>query len=182
MNRLHLLSLGTVAGLALALGACAATPVYAPQASSSGAGYSEQQLDRTHYKVTFTGRRSTSRDNVEAGLLLRAAEVTRSAGYTHFLVDNRQTAQESRRGYVPGAWPLWDDPFFYRGRTGFGVGRWGLHDPFWYDYGWYDHDTRFVATADITVLNEADARNNPRAIEANDVIANLRPQLAPPPA
>lgn len=171
--------------LALGLGACASTPLYAPQVRESGSGYSEQRLDEDQYRVTFTGRRSTSRERVEDALILRAAEVTRSAGYTHFMIDQRQTDQEliRRRG------PIYTGPDFFALHGGFGgryYGRYGYgwYDPFWRNIGYYWDDyerTRYVAYADIALLTAEEARGNRRAISADDVIRNLRDKVAPPP-
>lgn len=165
--------------LGLGLGACATTPLYKAQTSSASSGYSEQQLDANQYRVTFAGKRSTSRARVEDGLMLRAAEVTRGAGYSHFLVDGRETERE-------GDW-LGRDPWGYGPRFsvgyGYGYGRYGFYDPFYYRFG-YDRfdDSRFVASADIALLTAAEAAKEPRAINADEVIANLGPKFAAPPA
>lgn len=168
--------------LGLALGACTNSPLYKPQASKSGSGYSEQQLDANQYRVTFTGKRSTSRQRVEDGLMLRAAEVTREAGFSHFLVNNRETEREGDWfGRDPWGWDY--GPRFALS-YGIGGGRYGFYDPFHYRFGFY-HDrfdeSRFVASADITMLTAAQASSEPSAIEAASVIANLGPLLAPPP-
>lgn len=159
--------------LGLGLGACATTPLYKPQASSVSSGYSEQQLDQNQYRVTFTGKRSTSRDRVEDGLMLRAAEVTKSAGYSHFLVDGRQTEREGDKWRDPWGGPRF--AFSY----GIGYGRYGLYDPFGYRFGYLDRfdDSRFVASADIAFLTPEQAAREPRAVDADQVIANLSPHF-----
>lgn len=185
MNSIRKLGLGAAAAVTLGLGACASTPLYAPQVSESGSGYADQQIDQNQYRVTFSGRRSTTREEVEAGLLLRAAEVTRGAGYTYFLVANRETDQERRPGLTYAGGPGLGMGFgFGYGRGWYPYRRWGLYDPFWYDVGWYydeDRNTRYVASADIALLSEGEARGNPQAIQASDVISTLSPQFAPPP-
>ena len=171
--------LAAAAALALMLGACTSTPLYGPQASERSSGYAEQRLDDTHYRVTFTGRRTTTRARVEDALMLRAAEVTQAAGFTHFVIDKRETEQERTRS----AGPVLIDPFFfpyysYRG-------RYAWYDPFWYPYGRFASDfddRRYVAYADIAMLTAAQAAANPEAVEAAAVIANLRGKVAPPPA
>jgi hypothetical protein len=173
------MGLAAAATLALMLGACTATPLYGPQASERSSGYSEQKLDETHYRVTFTGRRSTSRARVEDALMLRAAEVTVAAGYTHFVIDKRETEQESART----ALPVYADPFFF---PYYGYhGRYAWYDPFWYPFGRFASDfddRRYVAYADIAMLNAEAARANAEAVEAAAVIANLRAKVAPPPS
>jgi hypothetical protein len=164
------------------LGACATTPLYKAQTSSSSAGYSETQLDANQYRVTFTGKRSTSRNTVEDGLMLRAAEVTQAAGFSHFVVDDKQTDREGDRF---GAYDPWDyGPRFSFG-YGSGFGRYGFYDPFYYRFGLYggrgfDDDSRFVASADIALLSPAEAKNEPRAVNAAEVIANLGADFATP--
>lgn len=163
--------------LSFGLGACVSTPLYKPQANSGSAGYSEQQLDQNQYRVTFTGTRSTSRDRVEDGLMLRAAEVTKSSGFSHFLVDDRQVSRDGDD---------WRDPWRVGPRFsfgyGYGYGRYGLYDPFAYRFGYLDRfdDSRFVASADIAMLTAAEAAREPRATDAGQVIANLSPKFAPP--
>lgn len=172
--------LAAAAALSLALGACATTPLYAPQVSERSSGYAEQKLDNNQYRVTFTGRNSTSRARVEDGLMLRAAEVTQQAGYSHFIIATRETEQE-RTG--PRRTTMGPSLFATYG-FGYGRGRYGWYDPFWYNTGWYDYDRyddRFVATADIALLSASEARSNPEAVDAAEVIANLRDKVSPPP-
>lgn len=176
--------IGLAAGLTfavLALGACASTPLYKPQTSSVSSGYSEQQLDENQYRVTFTGKRTTSRGRVEDGLILRAAEVTTAAGYSHFLVDDRDVTREGNSYYRDP----WGDSFGPRFAfsAGFGHGRYGFYDPFFYRWGFYNDfdNSRYVASADIALLTPEQAANEARAINAKEVIAKLGPEFAPPP-
>jgi hypothetical protein len=179
MKTIRTTALAAAAAAALALAACTSTPLYAPQASERSAGYAEQKLDGNHYRVSFTGRRNTSRARVEDALMLRAAEVTQASGFTHFLIATRETERERtgpRRNFMAG-------PSFY-GLYGYGrYGRFGWYDPLWYSVGVFDNDTydeRFVASADIAMLTAAEARDNPQAIDAAAVIANLRDKVTPP--
>jgi hypothetical protein len=169
-----------VISAALVLGACAQTPLYKPQATDRSSGYAEQRLDRNNYRVTFTGTRTASRARVEDGLMLRAAEVTRESGFTHFTVDARQTERERRGGYGPmagsGFYGSW-------GWGPWGWGRRGWYDPFWYDVDFYydeDRNARYVASANISMLTADEARQVPSAISADEVIANLRDKIIPP--
>ena len=176
--------LAVVTGLfaaGLMLGACATTPLYKPQTSSAGSGYSEQQIDQNQYRVTFTGKRTTSRTKVEDGLILRAAEVPTAAGYSHFLIDDRDISREGdsfyRDPWMDGYGPRVS--FSY----GFGHGRYGFYDPFFYRWGFYNNrdDSRYVASADIALLTAQEAAGQPQAIDAKVVIARLGPDFAPPP-
>ncbi len=181
MKTIRYAGLAAAAAFALVLGACTSTPLYAPQASERSAGYAEQKLDGNQYRVSFTGRRNTSRARVEDALMLRAAEVTVESGFTHFLIGTRETERERtgpRRSFMAGP--------SYMGLYGYGrYGRFGWYDPLWYSVGVFNNDAydeRFVATADIAMLTAAEARGNPQAIDAAEVIANLRTKVQPPPA
>ena len=170
-------AMAIAAGLALA--GCVSTPLYAPQARDGASGYAEQKLDDTHYRVTFNGRMTTSRNRVEDALMLRAAEVTQSAGFSHFVIATRETEQEE---YGPRRSAFFDrEPFFSYGPR---FGRWGYYDPFWRSsaFAWSeDRDERYVAYADITLLDSRSATGQAEAIEAAEVIANLRDKVLPPP-
>ncbi len=180
MRRLALAATLLLAGTAL--GACVSTPLYKAQTSSVSSGYSEKQLDANQYRVSFAGKRSTSRARVEDGLMLRAAEVTRAAGYSHFLVDDRETEREGD-WFRRDPWALDYGPRFSFG-YGYGFGRAGFYDPFYYRFGYADRfdDSRFVASADIALLNAEQAAGEPRAVNAAEVITNLGPKFAAAPA
>jgi len=67
-------------------------PVYKASRARQAVGYTDQQLTANRYRVTFTGRNTTKREEVEETIWLRrAAEVTLDAGYTHFVFDTRNT-------------------------------------------------------------------------------------------
>lgn len=60
-----------------------ATP-YAPK--SFPGGYSEVQLDKNVFRVTFEGNGYTSRSDTEEMALLRSAEVTLQNGFAYFVI------------------------------------------------------------------------------------------------
>jgi hypothetical protein len=71
---------------AIFLSACATT--YQPEGFSGG--FSETQLDKNVFRVSFKGNGYTSRDRAEDFTLLRSAELTLKNGFTHFvIVDGR---------------------------------------------------------------------------------------------
>lgn len=72
---------------ALALGACATPVSYAPAASASGPGFTQQRIESDRYRVTFRGAGPGAQINDYA--LLRAAELTLQEGYDWFQVVNR---------------------------------------------------------------------------------------------
>jgi hypothetical protein len=169
------LKLLAVPALFLALAGCIQPTVYKPAGNDSATGYSDQRLAENRYRVTFTGNSVTRRDTVENFLLLRAAEVTRDAGYSWFVFDDRST--EAKTTYY--------DDFAGFGPWGPGFGR------YWHSWRYNPWDrgpgfeamptTRYQAYAEIIVLTPDQAKGDPHALNAADVIARLGPQAAPPP-
>lgn len=166
-----------VGGLAvLGLAACAEPTPYAPRTADSSTGYTDQQLAANRYRITFSGNSVTGRDTVENYLLLRAAEVTRNAGYDYFVFDTRDTRAKTT---------YYTD--YYSSFPGFvGFHHFGRHHfhsfaYFPYDYEGYSRPiTRFQAYAEIVVLSDAEAKAESRAMSASDVVAHLRPAASQP--
>src|SRR5689334_5831591 len=102
------------------LAACMGPTPYQPRLEGQSTGYTDRALTQNRYRVTFTGNSATPRETVESYLLLRAAEVTRAAGYSSFVFDTRNTKANHSYQTVPYGPP---DPFW--GRRGFGYGYWG---------------------------------------------------------
>ena len=135
------------------------------------AGYSDEQLAGNRYRVTFTGNSSTRRDTVENYLLLRSAEVTLKAGYRSFLFDTRDTKTKTTYQSYFAGWPGW---------PGYG----------WYWHSWpygpersFDRSpiTRYEAYAEIVLLTGDQAKSEPRAITAQEVLDHLGPLANPKP-
>jgi len=83
-----LLSLVAIAGLA----ACATS--YQPQSFSGG--FTETQLDKNVFRVSFQGNGYTRAERAEEMALLRSAELTLKNGFTHFaIVDGRSRTDYS---------------------------------------------------------------------------------------
>jgi hypothetical protein len=71
---------------AIVLSACATS--YQPQSFSGG--FTETQLDKNVFRVSFKGNGYTSRERAEDFALLRSAELALRNGFTHFvIVDGR---------------------------------------------------------------------------------------------
>jgi hypothetical protein len=164
--------------LALGLAGCMTATPYAPRLEGQDTGYTDRALAQNRYRVTFTGNTATPRETVETYLLLRAAEVARAAGATHFMFDTRNTRANTSVQTVPYG-PAAYDPFW--GRPRFGYGYWG-------GWGWpYDPmmdvvvRTNYEAYAEIVLLAADQAAKEPRALAAADVIARLGPDAAPKP-
>jgi hypothetical protein len=163
------------AGLVLA-GCMQPTP-YAPRTEGTRTGYTDRALTENRYRVTFTGNTVTPRETVESYLLLRSAEVARAAGYSFFVFDTRNTRAHTSYQVVPPM-PAPDPWWGYR--RGFG---------YWGGYGWaYDPGmdvitrTNYQAYAEIVLLTPEQAKNEPRAIRADDVLAHIGPDAIKPPA
>ena len=157
------------------LSACTTPSAYAPAASEHGQGYADQRLADNRYRVTFTGNSATKRETVENFLLLRAAEVTRDAGYAWFTFDTRDTEAKTTYHTDFGPYPGWGPGFGWYWHSW----RYDPWDPFWHDTAF--PTTRYEAYAEIILLTPEQAKQDAHALQAADVIARLGPQAAPPP-
>jgi hypothetical protein len=156
------------AAAVLLLSACQTPALYQPRADASGVGYSDQQLAANRFRVGFTGNSTTRREAVEDYLLRRAAEVTQKAGYRWFVFDTRDTkAQTAYQSDFTG-WP--GHGWYRHGWPGWGLPSDGLARPI----------TSYEAYAEIVLLNDDQAKNEPRAMRADDVLSHLGPPSAPP--
>jgi hypothetical protein len=180
----HLKFAAPLAALALVAGCTTATPYQPLGATNVQGGFTDQQLDATHYRVNFFGNSLTSRQQVENYLLYRAAELTLAHGYNCFTMVNhdtgvRTTVQVNPYGPYGGG--------FYSGWAPY----WSMHGPFgWYNYdpffggpffpGSYDVNTidRYQAMADIAVGNNC--ATGPATFNASQVMQNLRPYIVYP--
>ena len=162
-------------GLALVLAGCATAVPYQPSAGAGQPGYSDEQLAQNRWRVTFTGNSATPRETVENYLLLRSAEVTIKAGYHWFVFDTRNTEAKTTYHSDFMGWPGW---------RGYG---WYWHTwPYGPPYGPYgDVDTypvtRYQAYAEIVMLTDEQAKAEPRAINAQDVLNHIGPTAQQPP-
>jgi hypothetical protein len=173
-----------VAALALLAGCTTATPYQPLGATSVRGGFVDQQLDASHFRVSFYGNSLTSRQQVENYLLYRSAELTAQRGFNCFTIvnhgtDRNTTVQVNPYGGFGGG--------LYGGFSPF----WRFHGPFgWYNYdpfmggpfmpGSYDIDTidQYQAMADIAVGNNCAA--GPSTFNAQQVMQNLRPYIVYP--
>lgn len=164
--------------LALGLAGCMTPTPYAPRLEGQATGYTDRALAQNRYRITFTGNTATPRETVETYLLLRAAEVARAGGATHFMFDTRNTRANTTVQTVPYGPP--PDPYWWgRPRYGYwgGWGGWGFpYDPM--------QDvvvrTNYEAYAEIVLLTADQAAREPRALAAADVISRLGPDAVPP--
>lgn len=160
-------------GLALLLAGCVQPTPYGPRMEGSRTGYTDEQLAKNRFRVTYAGNSVTPRETVENYLLFRAAQVTLASGYTAFAFDDRDT--KAKTTYLSSF-------------NGF-PGPYGFYRPFgWYWHNWgFDEDvqsrpiTRYEAYAEIVMLTADQAKADPRSLDAQDVLARLGPRVLPPP-
>lgn len=158
----------TVIVATLGLGACGAPTPYQPAAD--GYGYAEQALEENRFRVSFSGNRLTSRETVENYLLYRAAEITVTRGFDHFVVAHWDTERKTTyfstvplTGYVGFGWyDSYGDPF-----GGFATARARPSD-------------RYAAYANIVMQRGAKPAGDPDAYDARAVLGRLTPSLAIP--
>ena len=159
----------------LALAACVSPTTYKPADADHHTGYADQRLADNRYRVTFRGNSVTRREKVEDYLLLRAAEVTREAGYAWFEFDTRNTEAKTSYQTNFAGWPGWG--------PGFG---WYWHswefDRFGAGYGTTNPITSYDAYAEIIMLTPEQAKADPHALRAEDVITRLGPTVERPAA
>ncbi len=164
------------AAAAVLLAACQTPATYHPRDPRSGTGYTDEQLAGNRWRVTFTGNSATKRETVENYLLLRAAEVTLKAGFHWFVFDTRDTeAQTTYQSDFVG-WPGWHGRGWYW--HSWPYGGWGAG-------GGMETSrpiTSYEAYAEIVMLTDDQAKNEPRAVNAQDVLDHIGPAAyAPPP-
>jgi hypothetical protein len=183
---------GIAAALVLVGCATSGSTPYQPASSANAVqgGYSEVRLAEDRYSVTFAGNRLTSREQVEASLLYRAADLTLQRGYDWFVIVDKETERQVER--QAGIDPLYD-PWFRRDYLywrpywryygpGMGWNYWYPYygDPFWADRLRDRTVERFEATAEIRMGRGAMPATDVRAFDARDVIGRLGPQVRPP--
>jgi hypothetical protein len=160
------------------LSACQTRPAYRERGPQDTIGYTDLRLTENRYRVTYAGGNATRRDQVEDFLLRRAAEVTLESGYSHFVFDARDTNAQTH----------YRNTFGSRARLGIGFGPYGP-SPWYYSrfaFGdpFYGNDlrpiTRFEAYSEIVMLQPGDAKDDPFAMDAREVLAALTPSPAPP--
>ncbi|MGA7713449.1 MAG: hypothetical protein WCA81_16220 [Rhizomicrobium sp.] len=153
----------TLAALLVVAG-CETVPVYHPSESVGSPGYSDEQLAANRYRVTFTGTSSTRREVVENYLLLRSAEVTLKAGYHYFTFDTRDTKANTTYHSYESEFMGWPGRGWYRHNWAFGPEPVATIT-----------STRYEAYAEIILLTDEQAKNDPHALGAQDVLNHIGP-------
>ncbi len=169
---------GCVIGIAMiaALAGCVRPTPYKP--SENGTGFSDQQLDSSHYRIRFAGNSRTSRETVESYMLFHAAEVTLAAGGGHFrVVDSDTSRQVDYLG--PG--------YGYPGPGyGYGYGLSGIYGRrhsgvgISYSTGYGNAITSYEAVATIVVFPGPRSEGDSVSYDARSVVDTLGPSIRYP--
>ena len=186
------------------LTACATATPY-QEATKSGDGYENQQIESNRWAISFSGNSLTDRQTVETYLLYRAAELTKTSGYDHFQIVTRETDAESSFTSTG-----FSSPFFYNfygfgahsgfgrsrfsrsgfssfGRSGFGrgfgggFGRRGFGGGFGSGIDTIRERVTYEATAEI-VMRKGVKPDNAEYFDAEDVLLNLSGRIVLPEA
>ncbi len=166
----------------LLCGACSTITPYQPAEAGRTHGYSDFQIDKNHFKVSFSGNSITSREQVEVNLLYRAAEITLQRGYDYFILLNKETDKQTSfinsgyyRPYYPGFY--WDfygsyhpfyDPYYSR----------GFYNPYWSSES--REVIRYTVSADIALKLGKKKSDEENVYYARDILNNLRSKILIP--
>ena len=148
------------------LAACTSIPQDdRPRPPRGSIAFDDVRLAPDSYRIEVSGTTTSSRRDVENRLEQRAAEVTLQSGYTHFIIDRRDTELATHRiaGFIPSAY-LHGPDYFNRAR------RWS-NIPLAFE----GLETNYVATAEIAMLRTDEVPQNVAALSAVDVIRRLQP-------
>ena len=171
------IALAAILALGLGLAACETVTPYQPLAAGNkvSGGFTDKRLDDNHFQVLFRGNSVTSRDQVETYLLYRAAELTANNGFDWFEMVQRHT--ENRGGYWVQPWGPYG---YYWGPSWRFYGSWGWGP--WGDWGGYDVQRvdEYEALAEVATHHGPKPADNPRALDAHQVLANLEPRIVRP--
>ena len=157
------------------LGACATGPTAYGPAQGSGLGFVSQQIEKDRFQISFTGRNA---DEARTFALLRAAELTKGQGYTHFRVigngvsgnDRGRSPISSSIGVGVGS----GGGYYGRGtRTNVGLGI-GIND-----LGRALQGNKITASIEILLMNSsgntANGNTANNVYEADSVIKSVHP-------
>jgi len=182
MKRL-ILTAAAVMALGGGLAACETATPYQPlhAGGQTSGGYGETKLESNRWRVFFRGNDATSRDTVETYLLYRAADLTVAQGFDWFepLDRNTHTKVDVDPGFYGGyGYGYGWRPYWRRGWGGYGGFGWGG--------GWGDpyFDTtvseKYTASAEIVMGHGPKPEGDRRAMDAREVMSNLRSHIATP--
>jgi hypothetical protein len=154
----------------LLLAACAAPrpSFYAPLDGSDG--YTEEELGKGLFRVSFQGNAATSRDRAGAYALYRAAELTLELGAERFAVHDRLTerfVKVTRETY---------DPFPYYGPYWYRRPYYGYHSPHTFQY----ERTTYLTQLTVEPFTGIAPGDVGKVYRAREVLQRLAPQIVRP--
>ncbi len=161
----------SVAGIML-LSACATGPVAYGPAQGTGYGFASQKIESDRFQVSFTGR---SADEARNLALLRAAELTKGQGFSHFrVVGSGVEGQERGRSPIStsigiGIGSGGGYRHYGGSRTNVGIGI-GINDVARALQG-----SKVTAGMEVIMLNGRDNLGDD-VYEADSIIKSIRPQ------
>ncbi|MEM0942733.1 MAG: hypothetical protein AAGI70_02185 [Pseudomonadota bacterium] len=160
--------------------ACTSPTPYQPRLNANG--YFDQKVEDNRFIVSFRGNSRTARETVETYLLFRAAEVTLASGNDWFRINERGGEDLARRGWVQ-AGKKHHRRFRRHRRFRSGVRVGVFFSPFFLGFPYHHRRVapeRIEAVANIQVFPGPKPEGDPQAYDANQVIANLGPQIRRP--
>ena len=169
-------SLALLAVLAVLLAACTPKPTpYQPLGKKGG--YEETRLKENVYRISFRGNRYTRETAVIDYLYLRSAELTRDAGFSHFVIvqdyGKTQGAVAPRSGFSIGL----GFSSGIRRRSAFGVGG---HLPFSPGYGTVvDYHLGVLV---IRMMNAEEAKEEKDVLDVDFLLKSIHEKFAKKPA
>ena len=166
-------ALALLIGVGLSCCASAVEPGYGPKAPDGRAGYSDEQIGPTRFRVSFAGRAGDKLVAVEDFLLRRAAEITIKAGYTHFVFDLRRT-EASILGHTPQE--IWNPEHgLLFACPGDGPKPEFNIDVITPGYCPSRPIVQYTASSVIVLLKPEEASRNPNALAAREILSRLAP-------
>lgn len=158
-----------LAAILIGVTGCAEPSMYG-RAGPDRQGYTVRRLSADHYNVTFTGAANVGLNEVKGRLRRRVAEVTLSAGYSHFVIYTSSAEAEiassiddfwnAENGYLSGTVR----------RTGTSFASPATGQASYQGAGQANPRTRYTASSEIIVLKGDAAARNPDALSAREIL------------
>ena len=164
-----LMTLGAVALLT----GCASTPTSYGPSTNNGLGFSDYQIQKDRFRVSFTGK---TPEEAQMYVLRRAAELTLNHQYDHFKVVGSDTYGKGQQGSpVSSSVGVGIGSGGYRGgrtRTNVGLGI-GVHDVAQTLSG--DR-----VTASLEIIAQNGGGTDPNIYDANSIVNSIQPAVYTP--
>lgn len=158
MNYMHTIPI-KLSLLAMSTAAFFATgcepPLYHPY--KDGSGYTEKLISGDTAEVTYFAGRPMPQSEASFLAMLRAAEVTRDLGHTHFVV-------ESERTHASGRIRTGEGDIDYRGPGTERVPDIEIDSP------WLSVRSVPAVTLTVTMLSANEAESNPKAFDSQQIV------------